>query len=133
MEASLPLEVNPSFSRETPPPHLPSDLSPLSYIAGTITGNPAIRVFDGPKNERRIVSSKEALAAHGITPLQLGAKEPLGILNGTGALCHISSNFQLINNISAFSASVGSLALSEAAQLALLAQVCTAMGTEVSG
>jgi phenylalanine ammonia-lyase len=43
----------------------------------------------------------------------LGAKEHLGILNGT-----------------AFSASVASLVLSEAVHLALLAQICTAMGTE---
>lgn len=43
----------------------------------------------------------------------LGAKEHLGILNGT-----------------AFSASLASLVLSEATHLALLAQICTAMGTE---
>ncbi|KAH8828221.1 L-Aspartase-like protein [Flagelloscypha sp. PMI_526] len=89
------------------------DLSPLSYIAGTIIGNPAIRVFDGPKNNRNVVSSKQALADHNISPLSLAAKEPLGILNGT-----------------AFSASVASLALSEAVQLCLLAQICTAIGTE---
>lgn len=91
------------------------DLSPLSYVAGTIVGNPSIRVFDGPAafGARKIVSSREALKAHGIEPLPLVSKEHLGLLNGT-----------------AFSASVGSLAIHEAVHLALLAQVCTAMGVE---
>ncbi|KAL1718892.1 L-Aspartase-like protein [Schizophyllum commune] len=91
------------------------DLSPLSYVAGTIVGNPSIRVFDGPAvfGARKIVSSRDALKAHGLEPLPLVSKEHLGILNGT-----------------AFSASVGSLAIHEATHLALLAQVCTAMGVE---
>jgi len=91
------------------------DLSPLSYVAGTLIGNPAIRVFDGPTafGARRIVSCRQALSNHGLEPIVLGAKEHLGILNGT-----------------AFSASVASLVLSEAVHLALLAQICTAMGTE---
>lgn len=91
------------------------DLSPLSYVAGTLIGNPSIRVFDGPATfgARNIVSSREALLKHQIEPIVLGAKEHLGILNGT-----------------AFSASVAALALNEAVHLALLAQVCTAMGTE---
>lgn len=91
------------------------DLSPLSYVAGTMTGNPSIRVFDGPyvNGRRDIFSSLEALKAHGIEPLSLVEKEPLGILNGT-----------------AFSASVAALALNDAVHLALLAQICTAMGTE---
>ncbi|TDL23040.1 phenylalanine ammonia-lyase [Rickenella mellea] len=91
------------------------DLSPLSYVAGTIMGNPSIRVFDGPRvfGSRQIVSSRKALTEHGLEALPLLPKEQLGILNGT-----------------AFSASVAALALSDAAHLALLAQVCTAMGTE---
>jgi phenylalanine ammonia-lyase len=91
------------------------DLIPLSYIAGTLVGNPSIRVFDGPCREgsRQIVSSANALSAHGLEPISLVSKEHLSILNGT-----------------AFSASVGSLALNDAVHLALLAQVCTAMGTE---
>ncbi|KAF8504772.1 phenylalanine ammonia-lyase [Russula emetica] len=91
------------------------DLSPLSYVAGTIIGNPSIRVFDGPAafSARRIISSRQALSNHGLEPIVLGAKEHLGILNGT-----------------AFSASLASLVLSEAVHLALLAQICTAMGTE---
>ena len=93
-----------------------TDLSPLSYIAGTIVGNPSIRVFSGPKNglgARAVLPSSEALASHNITPMSLASKEPLGILNGT-----------------AFSASVAALALNEAVHLALLSQICTAMGTE---
>ena len=91
------------------------DLSPLSYIAGTLIGNPSIRVFDGPAafGGREIVSSCKALDAHGITPIPLASKEHLGILNGT-----------------AFSASVAALALNDAIHLTLLSQVCTAMGTE---
>ena len=62
---------------------------------------------------RQIVSSRKALADYKIEPITLKSKEHLGILNGT-----------------AFSASVASLALNDAVHLAILAQVCTAMGTE---
>ncbi|KAF9485975.1 phenylalanine ammonia-lyase [Pholiota conissans] len=91
------------------------DLSPLSYIAGTLVGNPSIRAFDGPAafGGRQIVSSVDALKAHNIAPIPLVSKEHLGILNGT-----------------AFSASLASLALNEAVHLTLLSQVLTAMGTE---
>ncbi|KAI0090738.1 phenylalanine ammonia-lyase [Irpex rosettiformis] len=91
------------------------DLSPLSYIAGTLIGNPTIRVFDGPASfgARQVVPSSHALAAHGVEPIPLSSKEHLGILNGT-----------------AFSASVAALALNDAVHLTLLAQVATAMGTE---
>ncbi|KAL9712018.1 Protein pal1 [Leucoagaricus gongylophorus] len=91
------------------------DLSPLSYIAGTIVGNPSIRCFDGPSvfGCRKIVSSREALTLHGIEPIPLASKEHLGILNGT-----------------AFSTSVAALVLNDAIHMALLTQVCTAMGTE---
>ncbi|EIM85034.1 phenylalanine ammonia-lyase [Stereum hirsutum FP-91666 SS1] len=91
------------------------DLQPLSYIAGAISGNPSIRCFDGPAmfGARQIVSSRDALAKHGIEPINLAAKEHLGILNGT-----------------AFSASVAALALNDAVHMGMLAQVCTAMGTE---
>ncbi len=87
----------------------------MYYIAGTLIGNPSIRCFDGPPTfgGRKIVSSRDALAAHGIEPIPLASKEHLGILNGT-----------------AFSASVAALALNDAIHMALLTQVCTAMGTE---
>ena len=80
-----------------------------------MVGNPSIRVFDGPVREghREIVSSRDALSKHGLEPISLLSKDHLSILNGT-----------------AFSAAVGSLALNDAVHLVLLAQVCTAMGTE---
>lgn len=91
------------------------DLSPLSYIAGTLCGNPSIRVFSGPRvfGARQISSSRDALTAHNIDPIPLASKEHLGILNGT-----------------AFSAAVASLALNDAVQLTVLSQVCTAMAVE---
>jgi len=91
------------------------DLTPLAYVAGTVAGIRNIRVFDGPRvfGPREVVSCRKALEGHGIEPLPLLEKENLGIMNGT-----------------AFSASVASLALYDAVHLALLAQVCTAMGTE---
>ena len=96
------------------PTFLP-DLSCLSYVAGALIGDPSIHVYDGPSKfgARQIVPSSHALAAHGISPIPLQSKEHLGILNGT-----------------AFSASVAALALNDAVHLTLLAQVCTAMGTE---
>lgn len=91
------------------------DLSPLSYVAGTIAGNPAIRVFHGSHKfgVRQTSRAPDALHKHGIEPVALASKEHLGILNGT-----------------AFSASVGALAVHEAIHLSLLAQACTAMCTE---
>ncbi|KAF5383479.1 hypothetical protein D9757_006119 [Collybiopsis confluens] len=91
------------------------DLSPLSYIAGTLCGNPSIRVFDGPSEfgHRRMVSSRVALARHNIAPIPLASKEHLGILNGT-----------------AFSAAVASLVLNDAVKLTLFSHVLTAMGVE---
>ncbi|KAJ4483835.1 L-Aspartase-like protein [Lentinula aciculospora] len=91
------------------------DLSPLSYIAGTLCGNPSIRVFDGPPvfGFRQMVPSREALARHDIEPIPLVSKEHLGILNGT-----------------AFSAAVASLVLDDAVKLTMLSHVLTAMGVE---
>ncbi|KAJ4483808.1 L-Aspartase-like protein [Lentinula aciculospora] len=91
------------------------DLSPLSYIAGTLCGNPSIRVFDGPSvfGFRQMVPSHEALALHDIEPIPLVSKEHLGILNGT-----------------AFSAAVASLVLDDAVKLTMLSHVLTAMGVE---
>ena len=85
------------------------DLSPLSYIAGTITGNPDIFV----KASSGIISAKQALQQINIDPIVLGPKEGLGLMNGT-----------------ATSAAVGSLALYETHQIAVLSQVLTAMALE---
>ena len=62
---------------------------------------------------RQISPSHEVLLAHGIEPIVLAPKEHLGLVNGT-----------------AVSAAVGALAIHEAVHLCLLAQICTAMGTE---
>ena len=97
------------------------DLSPLSYVAGTLVGNPSIRVYSTPpsppsdftKPRRRIVSSRHAFAEHSLSHVTFEAKEHLGLLNGT-----------------AFSAAVASLALQDSVHLNILALVATAMGTE---
>ncbi|KZT55159.1 phenylalanine ammonia-lyase [Calocera cornea HHB12733] len=89
------------------------DLQPLSYVAGTLIGNPGIRCYSGPAGKRELVPAPQALAAAGLEPHRFSAKDHLGILNGT-----------------AFSAAVASLALYDASFLTLLSQVCTAMGTE---
>ncbi|EIM82653.1 phenylalanine ammonia-lyase [Stereum hirsutum FP-91666 SS1] len=91
------------------------DLAPLSYIAGALTGNPSLFVFDGPVTHgyRNIVSASEALNKHGLGTIKLQPKEHLSIVNGT-----------------AFSAALAALCLHDAVHLAILSQVCTAMGTE---
>lgn len=97
------------------PIHWNQDLSPLSYIAGTLIGNPSIKVYDtcSQSGQRVIVPSNRALSSHQVPRLILHPKEHLGLLNGT-----------------AFSAAVASLALYDAVQLAFLTEVCTAMATE---
>jgi len=89
------------------------DLSPLSYIAGAIEGNPDVYVWTGPKGSRKLTRASECLKSFTIEPILFGPKESLGILNGT-----------------AFSAAVAGLAMHDANNLALLAQVLTAMGVE---
>ncbi|CAD0097899.1 unnamed protein product [Aureobasidium mustum] len=86
------------------------DLSPLSYIAGAIEGSPDIYVRLANGN---ISSAAEALKDAGIEPMNLQAKEGLGLLNGT-----------------AFSAATASLALHQSRDVALLSQVLTAMSVE---
>lgn len=103
-----------------------TDLAPLSYIAGTLAGNPRIRVFDGPAHSgasgdsnsltpssRTIVPCTQAYTNHGLQHISFEGKEFLGMLNGTS-----------------FSAAVASLALGDALQMGMMAMVCTAMGTE---
>ncbi|GAA5981344.1 hypothetical protein JCM10908_004076 [Rhodotorula pacifica] len=85
------------------------DLSPLSYIAASITGHPDSKVHvDG-----KIMSAQEAIALKGLQPVILGPKEGLGLVNGT-----------------AVSASMATLALTDAHVLSLLAQALTAMTVE---
>ncbi|KAL3426896.1 phenylalanine ammonia-lyase [Phlyctema vagabunda] len=90
------------------------DLSPLSYIAGVLEGNPDVQVWtDGPDGSRQLISAKVALTILGLEPVVFQAKEGLGVLNGT-----------------AVSAGVATLALHEANHLAILSQILTAMGVE---
>ncbi|KAI5921862.1 putative phenylalanine ammonia-lyase [Camillea tinctor] len=88
------------------------DLAPLSYLAGTLEGNPDIYVNIDSDNPV-VMSANDALKALEIQPTQLQAKEALGITNGT-----------------ATSTSLASLVLFEANQLAVLSQMLTAMATE---
>lgn len=89
------------------------DLSPLSYIAGTVSGNPDVMVQVGYGQQSLTVPASRALKAAGMQPVVLGPKEGLGLLNGT-----------------ATSAAVGSLALFDSHNLVLLSQVLTGMSVE---
>lgn len=90
------------------------DLSPLSYVAGTLIGNPSIRVHStGEDGARRVISSRDGFKENGLEHVTFEAKEHLGLLNGT-----------------AFSAAVASLALHDTMHLSVLALITTAMGTE---
>lgn len=89
------------------------DLCPLSYIAGTLEGNPDVYVWSGNHGDRKIISADVALHQLNIAPISFGPKEVLGILNGT-----------------AVSAAVSALAQHQADNLAILTQVLTAIGVE---
>ncbi|KAF9884732.1 hypothetical protein FE257_001293 [Aspergillus nanangensis] len=89
------------------------DLTPLAYIAGVLEGNPDIFVQCGKTQGYDILSADKALARANLAPLSFQPKEGLGLLNGT-----------------AFSCGAASLVIFEANQLALLAQLTTAMCTE---
>ncbi|KAF2648201.1 putative phenylalanine ammonia-lyase [Lophiostoma macrostomum CBS 122681] len=91
------------------------DLSPLSYIAGAIEGNPDIfvRLDHGRNSEPSYLPADRALEYAGLRPTRLRAKEGLGIANGTAASCGAAC-----------------VAIHQAHQVAFLTQVFTAMGTE---
>jgi len=80
-----------------------------------LVGNASIQVYHGPQafGPRLKSPSGEVLKSHSIEPIALASKEHLGLVNGT-----------------AVSAAVATLAVDDAIHLALLAQICTAMGTE---
>ncbi|MBO0802341.1 MAG: aromatic amino acid lyase [Nocardiopsaceae bacterium] len=84
------------------------DLVPLSYIAALLTGQGTV-LHDGVER-----SASEALREAGIEPLVLGAKEGLGLVNGTS-----------------FMAGFAALALQDAVELAYAAELCTAMTSSV--
>ncbi|CAK7207733.1 hypothetical protein SEUCBS139899_010546 [Sporothrix eucalyptigena] len=97
------------------------DLSPLSYVAGLLEGNPGVFVrcpdedvaMDGSTDSLRYLSADKALQAASLPPVCLQAKEGLGITNGTAP-----------------SAAAASLAVHMANQMAVWTQLLTAMGTE---
>lgn len=92
------------------------DLSPLSYVAGAIAGQPGIYTWiDASDGSRNVISSEDALQSRGIPATVYDPKEALGILNGT-----------------AFSTSVAALAIHDATMLCLLTQVTTAMSVEAT-
>ena len=92
------------------------DLSPLSYVAGALQGKSCINVWIGERKNggRRLVTADAALSELSISPLKLGPKEGLAIVNGT-----------------AVSTGVGVLAMHDAHCLAVLSQILTAMSVEV--
>ncbi|KAJ4996606.1 Phenylalanine aminomutase [Colletotrichum sp. SAR 10_66] len=89
------------------------DLMPLSYIAGTLIGDPNITVRIGFGVSRKNLSARDALKECGIRPVELQPKEGLGLINGTAP-----------------SAALASLVIYEANQLAILAQALTAFTSE---
>ncbi|KEQ86793.1 phenylalanine ammonia-lyase [Aureobasidium pullulans EXF-150] len=90
------------------------DLMPLSYVAGAIQGNPDIFVrVGGMSGTAKIMTAEQALSEASIKPIVLGPKEGLSLINGTAA-----------------AAAVATLALYEADQLAIAAQLLTALSSE---
>ncbi|KAK8039840.1 phenylalanine ammonia-lyase [Apiospora rasikravindrae] len=89
------------------------DLMPLSYIAGSVMGNPDIQVQIGQGAGRQIMGADKALKKLGITPVTLGPKEGLSLINGTAP-----------------SAAVASLAVYDANNLCVIGQLLTAMTAE---
>ena len=89
------------------------DLIPLSYVAGALQGSPGVQVWVDGSDGRRQLRADVALSNYSKTPLRLGPKEGLAIVNGT-----------------AVSAGVGALALHDAHGLIILSQLFTAMGVE---
>ncbi|GJC81332.1 L-beta-phenylalanine forming phenylalanine aminomutase [Colletotrichum liriopes] len=62
------------------------DLMPLSYIAGTLIGDPNISVTVGSGYNRKVMSACDALKRFDIKPVELQPKEGLGLINGTALL-----------------------------------------------
>jgi phenylalanine ammonia-lyase len=83
------------------------DLVPLCYLANALTGQGEVN-FRGS-----VVTAVDAMRECGLEPVVLQAKEGLGLINGTSFM-------------SAFAA----LALTDAAELAAVADVCTALAME---
>lgn len=90
------------------------DLQPLSYIAGTLEGNPDCYVWtDDGNGGRDLIPADVALEQLMHQSITFGPKEGLAVLNGT-----------------AVSTAVAALAMQESHRLAIFSQVLTAMGVE---
>jgi phenylalanine ammonia-lyase len=83
------------------------DLVPLCYLAATLFGEGQV-IVDG-----QLRDAGQALAEHGLAPVELASKEGLALINGTS-----------------FSSAFASLATGAAARLARVAELCTAMASE---
>ncbi|CAL5875312.1 uncharacterized protein PFLUO_LOCUS9617 [Penicillium psychrofluorescens] len=92
------------------------DLMPLSYIAGAIQGSPDVfvRVGKSEDGSLKVISAEEALNNASLEPIVLGPKEGLSLINGTSA-----------------ATAVAALGQYEANQLAVVAQLLTALTSEV--
>ena len=89
------------------------DLSPLSYVAGMLEGNPHIYCWAGPVNDRRTIPASVALASVQVKPTIFEPKEALGLVNGT-----------------AISAAAASMTLASINNILALSQLLTAMNVE---
>lgn len=89
------------------------DLSPLSYVAGVLEGNPRIYCWTGPADNRQIIAASAALQAANIQPTVFEPKEALGLVNGT-----------------AISAAAAGLTLTSLHSILSLSQLLTAMHVE---
>jgi histidine ammonia-lyase len=83
------------------------DLVPLAHMALLLTGQGKAR------KGGRLLGAAEALASAGLSPLELGPKEALALVNGTQAM-----------------AAVGSLTLLQAERLARIADIAAAVSLE---
>jgi histidine ammonia-lyase len=84
------------------------DLAPLAHLALVLIGEGEARIGDGP-----VLSGRQALAAAGLQPLRLRAKEGLALINGTQP-----------------STAVGALALEGAHRLARAADIALALSVD---
>jgi histidine ammonia-lyase len=83
------------------------DLVPLCYLADAITGGGVVR------HRGDEMPASRAMRACGLTPIQLGPKEALALINGTSFM----SGFAV-------------LAAADATELAVIAEACTALAVE---
>ena len=86
------------------------DLNPLAYISGAIQGKPTIRTLSKTGSD---VYADEALRQADLTPVSLEPKEGLALVNGT-----------------AVSAAAAAIAVFDASNLAIVAQILSAMSVE---